>query len=140
MGYDLIARNKKIDSFYFGAFSFPVLLDACGYLFPCIHNEGKWYCVFGVDDRFPREHTYPAILCNDGFRVTSEEAHIMARMARNLVVIQRELAKEQLESPKQKSMLDIDEERWPMAVRSDFVDKFERFAEWAEKSGGFSIR
>lgn len=31
------------------------------------------------------------------------------------------------------------DERWPVKLRDDFVEKYERFAEWAERSGGFKI-
>ena len=28
---------------------------------------------------------------------------------------------------------------WPVKIRTDFTDKFEEFAKWADKSGGFEI-
>lgn len=138
MGYDLIGKNKKNGDFSFGAFSFPVLLEACGYLFPCIHNKAQWFCVFGVDERMPKGDDYPRILSNDGFKVTAEEAKIMARMARNFVIIQEELGKEkQKDFPFATPILHKND--WPMKIRDDFVEKFRRFADWAEKSDGFKI-
>src|SRR5208282_147039 len=92
MGYDLTPVNDDAGDFHFGAFSFPVLLEACGYLFSSIHNGGRWYCTFGTDPRMG--DTYPGILCNDGFPVTDEEAKIMARIARNYVAVQRTLPDE----------------------------------------------
>lgn len=128
MGYDLEPSNKKADWFHFGALSWPVLLEACGYLWPAIQNGGQWYCVFGVDKRMPKGHTYPEIITNDGFRVTAEEGRIMARVARNFVAIQRSLP--EVRGPG---------DEWPVAIRDDFVDKFDAFATWAEKARGFRI-
>ncbi len=157
MSYDLRPKNKKAGEFTFGAFSFPVLLEACGYLFACIHNGGQWYCPFGVDPRMPAGDAYPRILSNDGFPVTAEEARIMARVARNVVAVQRTLpdpTPEELVGAgmKQKTVFerkDVEElliramsgaaEHWPLKIRSDFTDRFEQFADWAERSGGFAI-
>lgn len=157
MGYDLKPTNTKAGPFHFGAFSFPVLLEACGALFPCIHNGGQWYCAFGVDPRMPQGDDYPRILSNDGFRVTRDEARLMARIARNYVAIQRSLpdpTPEELASAgvRQKVSFKREDvealllramsgarEHWPQKIRPDFTDQFERFAEWAERSKGFEI-
>jgi hypothetical protein len=125
MGYDLKPKNEKEETFRFGAFSFPVLLEACGYLFSCVQVGAKWCYAPGVDPRMG--DTYPRLMTNDGFPVTAEEAKIMARMARNFMAIQRSLPDNQAEHEK------------PMKIRKDFVDKFERFAEWADRSDGFEI-
>lgn len=154
MGYDLSARNKDAGSFHFGAFSFPVLLDACGYLWPCIGNGAQWYCVWGVDPRMPDGDNYPRIRSNDGFAVTAEEAKIMARVARNFVAIQRSLPdnnkaddamtrgsvnQEQLLNLMTRALQHTEPGPWPVKIREDFVDRFEAFAEWADTSGGFKI-
>lgn len=158
MGYDLKAKNDKLDSFHFGAFSFPVLLEACGYLWPSIHNGGKWYCAFGVDPRMPEGDSYPRLLSNDGFLVTAEEARIMARVARNFVAIQRtlpdpspdelkgagyrqktEFKREDVEALLARGLAGGTAEPWPMKIRADFTDQFERFATWADQSKGFTI-
>ena len=138
MGYDLIGRNKINGDFAFGAFSFPILLEACGYLFPCIHNKGQWFCVFGVDKRMPKGDNYPRILSNDGFEVTEEEAKIMARIARNFVIIQENIEEKKHKDSDFVSPLP-NQYHWPMKIRDDFVDKFRKFADWAEKSKGFKI-
>lgn len=135
MGYDLAPRNKAEEGFHFGAFSFPVLLEACGYLWPAISGGARWYHVSGVDPRMGTN--YPLILSNDGFPVTAEEARIMARVARNYVAIQRSL-------PEDHGAGDtIDTPDWqrafPRKIRPDFVDTFERFAAWAPRSHGFRI-
>ena len=152
MGYDLSPKNEAAGDFHFGAFSFPVLLEACGYLFSSVHRGGQWYCAFGTDPRMG--DSYPMILSNDGFPVTEEEAKIMARIARNVVLIQRTLPNENLgegyaskpefkrkdvEKMLLKAMSGAGPGPWPMKIRPDFVEKFEKFADWAEKSGGFEI-
>src|ERR1043165_2999115 len=95
MSYDLKPHNPELEWFHMGAFSFPVILDACNYLFPCIHHGAQWYCVFGADPRMPEGDTYPKLLSNDGFPVTEEEARIMARMVRNYCKVQRSLPEDQ---------------------------------------------
>lgn len=157
MGYTLQARNKDAGSFDFGAFSFPVLLEACGYLFPAIQGGGRWYQVGGMDERFASD--YPGIISNDGFSVTAEEARIMARIARNFAAIQRSLPEEHrggglTTSEKGREGITRDDliaalqgamsgqrgpEPWPLKIRDDFTEKFERFAEWADRSSGFRI-
>jgi hypothetical protein len=103
----------------------------------------------------PEGDDYPRILSNRGFPVTALEAKIMARIARNLVVIQRSLPEENRpESAAQATGVitkeDIlpammrglfgGEKVWPVKMRDDFVDKYEAFAPWAEQSRGFRIR
>jgi hypothetical protein len=160
MGYDLKALNRKLAhtdrTFHFGAFSWGPLIAACGHLFPCLSREGQWYCAFGVDPRMPQGAQYPAILSNDGFRVTKHEAKIMARIARNLVAIQRSLPESHrgaLTPSTQVSFTKADVEKmllrsftgdvtgapWPQKIRDDFVDLYERFAAWADNSGGFEV-
>lgn len=160
MGYDLTALNPELTGddkrFHFGAFSWGPLLEACGYLFPCLSRGGQWYCLWGADPRMPEGDTYPRLLSNDGFVVTADEAKIMARMARNFVAIQRSLPedhrgsgtsstqmmfkREDIEQILMKAMSGITDDRpWPVKIRDDFTEKYERFAVWAEKSGGFEI-
>ncbi len=146
MGYDLRPLNEDVEEFRFGAFSFPVLLEACGYFFPSLHSSGQWYMP---------PNDYPPILANDGFEVTSFEAGVMARVARNFVNIQRSLPDENLGSgiPAKAEWTREDltsalatvisgratNEKWPAKIRADFVDRFEAFANWADRSGGFLI-
>lgn len=158
MSYDLRPAKRGVEEFRFGAFSFPILLAACGALWPCLHNGGQWFCAFGVDPRMPQGDDYPRILSNDGFKVTAEEARIMARVARNVVAIQRllpdptpeELAgagwtrktsfkREDVEQLLMRAMSDAKPGPWPVKIRTDFTDLFEKFADWADRSNGFAI-
>lgn len=119
MGYDFSALKKGTEDFYLGAFSWPVLLEAFGYLFPCVSGSGM-YCSAGGKAR-----EWTQLVSNDNFKISSADAKLMARCARNYVAIQRSLP--------------AGHQGWPTKIREDFVDKFEAFADWAEKSGGFRI-
>jgi hypothetical protein len=131
MGYHFTPNNQESKDFYLGAFSWPILVEAFGYLFPELHKSGKYFYLRGVDDRYDDG----TLGTNDNFPVTAEEAKIMARMARNYVAIQRSLP----EQGKVDIFAPEPLQPWPRKIRDDFVDKFERFAEWAEKSDGFTI-
>lgn len=151
MSYDLTPKNAEAGDFRFGAFSFPVLLEACGYLFSVVSSGGRWFVARGIDERMGDD--YPLLLSNDGFSVTEEEAKIMARIAKNFVAIQRLLPEEnstndmrsqsKITRDSLKEMIDAMHGNapgpWPVRIRTDFTDKFEQFAEWAPKSGGFQI-
>jgi hypothetical protein len=120
MGFDLHATKRGVEDFHLGAFSWPVLLEACGYLFPCVNGQGQYCCP--VDDK-----KWIQIGTNDGFKIGPTDAKLMARVARNFVKIQRTLPPDDRDN------------KWPMRIRTDFVDRFDAFADWAEKSGGFKI-
>ena len=127
MGYDLRANNKKLDDFHFGAFSFPLLLEKCGHLFPTHHGNGYGMCswIFSEktkDKRYKRVK-YPPELCNDGFKVSSFEAKVMSICATNFCDIQESLT----------------EEHKDFYVRDDFIKLFRKFAEWSKISNGFRI-
>lgn len=136
MGYDLQANNSDLKDFHFGAFSWPVLLEAFNYLFPSLCKDGQFYVVLGVDPRMPEGDQGARLSTNDGFLVTEEEAKIMARLTRNYVVVQRSL--DDTHKTDTSGPMPF-KEPWPCKIRDDWVDKFEKFADWAEKSGGFAI-
>jgi hypothetical protein len=160
MPYDLVPVNTALKPFRFGAFSFPILLDACGCLFACVHNGPRWYCSFPSDPRLIGQHPetgepYPSLLAG-GFAVTAEEAAIMARMAHNFAAIQRGLPEENRgKGMRSKSKFDradlielladamggrVKPSPWPEKIRDDFIAKIAAFAVWAPQSNGFHIR
>lgn len=139
MGYDLIPRNKAAGDFYMGAFSFPTMLQACSYLWPVAFGKAEFYAI----NEAPRRGNKPleCLMSNDGYYVTAEEAKIMARLVKNFVRVQRCALDEQTEdatSRERPSTGDVPE--WPLVVgRADFLDKFDKFADWVVKSKGFWI-
>lgn len=133
MGYDFKAKNEGVEGFHLGAFSWPVLLDQFGTYFLTLHQGAQWFMVSGVDPRDPEGTTYPGILANSGFEITAEESVVLARMTRNYVTIQKMLGEEHRNLELKKDA------PWPLKIRDDFTEKFERFAEWLERCGGFTI-
>ena len=159
MPYDLTPVNSEAGTFRFGAFSFPVLLEACGYLFTCVHAAARWHCAWEADERMRGTNPddsgelYPAIL-GGGFDVTDEEARMMARMARNFAAVQRTLPEENRTQDlrgkttfRKQDVMDLLMRSmaggapgpWPVKVRDDFTAQIEQFAEWAPRSGGFHV-
>ena len=134
MGYDLYPTNENLESFQFGAFSWTHLLEQCGSYFACTQHGPQWYCVWEQDKRMGDD--YPMILSNDGFPVTAEESLVLARIARNYAAMQRTL--DASHTLTDVSLPDF-AKPWPRKIREDWVDLFERFAEWSEQSGGFEI-
>src|SRR6185503_2298578 len=130
--YDLVPRRRGAGDFYLGAFAWPFLIErAFGTLYPVTYQGPRWICAFGADPRMPQGDGYPRLISNDGFRVSADEARQMARCARNLCAIQRAVAAAAAADPS---------EDWKgVLFRSDWVVKFEQFADWAEGSGGFRI-
>lgn len=136
MGYDFSPKNEEAGSFHMGAFLWPHFLEQCGAYFICIQGSAKYFFVSGVDERMPAEDKYPRLISNDGFPVTEEEAKVLARIARNYVIIQQHLEEQEDDD-------DIFKPEylrpWPRKVRDDWVELLEKFAAWAEQSGGFEI-
>jgi len=150
MTYDLHANNQVLSTFRMAS-DWLHLLEQCGAYFTCMTHGARWYTLF--DERMSTHHhdssddgtsesvddKYPAIICNCGFEVTDEEAKVMARIARNYAAIQHSLpdpTEEEQNTPI------TTPEHWrpfPKKIRGDWVENYERFAEWAEKSQGFKV-
>lgn len=136
MGIRLHARNPELDPFPIGAACWGYILEHAGLLWPLMFNEARWFAVSGADPRLPREDGvtfYPDILGDSGcpFRITADEARHLARVARNMVEIQRLLPDggyRQAGWP----------EPWPRKVRDDWPPIWEAFADWASQSHGFT--
>lgn len=139
MGYDLspLAPDAE-EGFHFGAFSWPWMLDA---------GVGL---VIGTGPALqPASFTYqpdPEGLCvryNDRALVTEEQAKLMAVAARGLVSVERFKRREfdKLPASEQAECMKFGAPKHylNLPARDDFVDKVERFADWAEKSGGFEV-
>lgn len=138
MGYVLVPRNKAVGAFNMGSFTWSWILNAgVGLVIgtgpaknPCTHSY-----VRDAKGRSPH--------CNDGYRVTAEQARAMALVARGLVQVQRFINTEwdQMSENARKDASDRNSmtHLYRDAIRDDFLDTAERFAEWAAMSGGFTI-
>ncbi|PAF31889.1 hypothetical protein [Paenibacillus sp. 7516] len=139
MAYDFLPKKKEAGDFRLGSFAWTTLIEtAFGCLFPCLTKGGRYIYGWETDKRFKKEHEYPILISNSRMRVTATEAKLMARMARNLVSIQRTLDDSHYNTEVAFDAAEW-EKKWPQKLRDDWVDEYEKFADWAEKSGGFKI-
>jgi hypothetical protein len=142
MSYDLKPRHTDAGWFRCGAFSWSWLLDE-GVGWPLGYCEGmepgRYYC-----EHRPERLGTP--MTNDGYHVTAGEAREMAKLARYVAAKHRtwQYHWQHLPETERKRRLDAREQpmtrgtyRYP--IREDFIDLAEKFADWAEKSGGFRI-
>ncbi|MEK3787582.1 hypothetical protein [Paenibacillus sp. FSL K6-1230] len=139
MAYDFMRRNPEAGDFRLGVVAWPALIEyAFGCLFPCMSKNGRWAYSAKTDKRFKTEHNYPILLSNSRMRVTSAEAKVMARMTRNFVAIQRTLDDSHYNND---VLFDAPEweKKWPQKIHDTWIEEYEKFADWAEKSGGFTI-
>lgn len=137
MGFDLRARHKDVEECSFGAFSWPIMLDR-GVGLPLGCGKGITPCQY-VYRAGPKDKGSP--YSNDGFRVTAKKAREMAQVACWLADYQDTLrgVYEQMPQERRDEMDKDYSGTYTLPIRTDFVEKFRKFAEWAEKSGGFTI-
>jgi hypothetical protein len=124
MGFDLTAANDGSD-FHFSAFTWPRVLEACGYLFPYLSRGSQWFHAPEADPLVTDddEFGYRLLGSNDDFEVSAEDARLIARCCRNYAALN-------------------DPERGdarPDPLRIDLWEKIRDFAGWAEASGGFTV-
>jgi len=144
MGYNLTARNKKIADFEIGAFSWPIMLQ----------DTGMGYVLGYGANVEPASYVYQngnngSPVSNDGYKVTSFEAKAMAAVAQGYISVKRfinkqyeemsEEKKEHFKSAKYFGDEGIVKKLYEQPTSEDFLLKLEKFAEFSEKSGGFTI-
>jgi hypothetical protein len=129
MGYDFTPINEDCDDFSMGAFSWPALLRGPVGIALCI---GPWIddinqIMGGRDDGLDP-------LCNDGAMILDGEAKNLALLTR-LFCDYQDVFFEEFEK--------LSEEERKNAknapIRRDFIEKYRAFADFAEKSGGFTV-
>lgn len=137
MSYDFEPRWKNIEWFTLGACSWPWMLnEGLGLIIGVMEgkNPGSYICI-------PRNGLSP--YDNEGFPVSAEEARMMAKAARALVACYKRLQKEwdELSPDERDGDYEYNEKHklYKIPIREDFLEKALKFAEWAEKSGGFRI-
>lgn len=136
MGYDLKPRNKKVDTFSMGAFSYGWMMDsAVGMVVG--YGEGLEpgsYVCYKRKDGCDLMH-------NDGGHVSAKEAKEMARMAR-LVAEQQDRLHFHFDRAAQATKERYEKNEYKLynlPVRKDFIQKIRDFADFAEKSGGYKV-
>lgn len=136
MGMDLYARNKAAGDFHWGAFGWSWML-AEGVGLPVGHFPGLAPGEFIYNDRPDGK----SLGYNDGARVSAKEAKDMAKMARWIAAKQRAMT-QSFESRSAEEQAAMREDRfkiYTLPVRQDWVEQLDKFADWAEKSGGFRV-
>lgn len=136
MGMDLYPRNKDAGGFSFGGFGWAWMLEA-GVGLPVGHFKGLAPGEFIYLDRPDKR----SLGYNDGAKVTAKEAKQMAMVARWVVAQQRALHDQldQRSEDEQEHIRDNRNRLYNPPVRKDWLDHIARFADWAEKSGGFRV-
>jgi hypothetical protein len=136
MGYDLIPKNKKLDSFSVGWLTWPMFLQETGMGYILGYGTGMKpgsYVYQGGNNGSPSS--------NDGYKVSSKEAKMMAAVARGYVSVQRYVNKEWEAIPAEQlpSYENAQAGIYRAKIHEDHLVKLEKFADFAEESGGFSI-
>ena len=141
MGFDLNPKNKNIDSLSIVAFSWPIILQETG---------AGYVLGYGIGLK-PGTYVYNngnngSPVSNDGYKVTAKEAKMIAQVMRGFVTVQRFVNNEfEALSPEEKKALEDSEKNniyksyYRMRWHEDRMKQIELIADFAEKSGGFTI-
>jgi len=138
---DLKPRHKSVAWFLCGSFFWGWLLEnGAGWPLGC--GAGLVGGQYIIDQQPGRSDGNP--FTNDGYRVTAKEAREMARLARYIAAHERRIASvyHRLPPHHRQEIEDAPLLRnaYRIPMREEWIEKTERFAEWAEKSGGFQIK
>jgi len=139
MGYDLYPSNKELEEFHFGAFSWSFLLEKIGLIIGTGRGVEPGSYSY-LPDKYGRDPN-----SNDGFRVTAKQSKALAMAAQGLASNEKFIQKEWDKMPKEekerkeKANQDFDK-LYRTPIRKDWIERVEKFAVWAYKSRGFSIR
>jgi hypothetical protein len=140
MGFDLNPKNKELDSLTVGGLSWPLFLQETGMGYVLGYGTG-----FKPGTYVYNNKNNGSPVSNDGYKVTSTEAKMMAKVARGYVSVQRYVNKEWEElTEEQVKECELSNERHSFKIyrpkmHEDHLKWLEKFADWAEKSKGFSI-
>jgi hypothetical protein len=139
MSYTLNPSNKKSKPISFGAFSWPILLQETGMGYVLGYGKSKDPAGYVYQSG---NHGSP--VSNDGYRVTAEDAKMMARIARGYVSVKEFVNKqwETLSIEEKERAKEITHNGKPIytpETSQQWLSKLIEFAEFAEKSKGFKI-
>ncbi|MGG1637207.1 hypothetical protein [Paenibacillus sp. NRS-1760] len=139
MSYDLCPRNKEMDSVRIGAFFWPFILLEIGV-----------GLVIGAGNSIrPASYRYIAgkkggsPMSNDGYYVTQKNAKLMAAVAMGWSTVERGKRSEweSIDEEERARMEEWNKEfkTYNLPAHIETIEKVEKFAEFATKSGGFRI-
>lgn len=140
MGYDLIPINKQIKSISAGGLTWPIFLQETGMGYVLGYGTG-----FKPGSYVYQNDNNGSPVSNDGYKVSSMEAKMMAKIARGYVSVQRYVNKEWDALPEDtiKEYEQTNERHsfkvYRAKMHEDHLIWLEKFADFAEKSKGFKI-
>ena len=139
MSYDLYPRNKKVKEYHIGGLMWPIML----------YETGAGYVIGCGEGRTPASYVYQtgnngSPISNDGYRVASLEAKMMAKVIRGFCSVQRFVNKEwegipEPQRTEQLEYISCGKKLYRGQWHEDRLKQLESFAEFAEASGGFTI-
>jgi hypothetical protein len=139
ISFDLYPRNRELEPFRFGSFSWSWMLEkGVGLVLKTGRSiePGRYRYVPDKQGRDPNQ--------NDGYYVNSKLAKMMAHVARGLASVERGKHDEwnKMTEGERSSIKEWNERLkiYNLPVREDWIEKVEKFADWADKSGGFKIK
>lgn len=135
MGYDLRPRNKKLKEIYFGISIWKKMLDETGMGY--VLNYGKG---IEITTYIYQAGNKGSPVSNDGYVVSAEKAKAMANVARGYIFVHGYINKLYQEmSDKDRDIRMNDKKYYTQPVCEYLLKNLLKFAEFAEKSSGFTI-
>ncbi len=142
MSYDLYAVKKdaKVKELTIGAFSWPMYLQDTGAGYVLGYGAGRNIATYV----YRNDQNKASPVSNDGYKVTSSEAKMMAVVIRGYISVQKFVNKEwdEIEPIKRKSDEEYNESAkiFRSYLHNDHLEKLEKIADFMEQSGGFKIK
>lgn len=140
MSYDLYPRKKEVDPVRYGVFMWPFILLEIGV--GLVIGAGN--SIRPASYRYIADKRGASPMSNDGYYVSQKNAKLMAAVARGWSVVERGKRSEweALSEEDQKRMEEWNKEfkTYDLPAHSETIEKVEKFAEFAIKSGGFRIK
>lgn len=140
MGFELKAKNKELQDITAGWMSWSLFLQETGMGYVLGYGTG-----FKPGTYVYNNNNNGSPVSNDGYKVTSTEAKAMAKVARGYVSVQRFVNKEwEALSEEEAKQCEESNNRHSFKIyrakmHEDHLVWLEKFADWAEKSKGFTI-
>lgn len=135
MSYDLTPKKKDVEELRIGAFTWPIMLQetGMGYILGYGKNITPGSYVY-------QQGNYGSPVSNDGYKVTAFEAKAMAKAARGYISVKKFINNQYDEISKEKrNQYESYKDLYIQPTGVDFLNAIEEFADFAEKSGGFTI-
>lgn len=141
MSYDLIPKNKNVNELRVGSFSWPIFLQETGAGYVLGYGQGRT-----MGSYVYQQGNKGSPVSNDGYKVTSTEAKMIAKILRGFVSVQRYVNKEWEAIPEadreflqKQKVMDYGTPLYRGTWHEDRLKEMEKIAEFAEQSKGFTI-